>query len=96
MDPAPDPDPTPFLIDLKDAKIFFFSYNLTPSKNFYFFLKICVKILFCRHYFSPLDTSTHLKEKGRIREARKHADPASPTLQYLVFSKKQKNPSTAG
>ncbi len=64
MDPAPDP--TPFFSDLEDAKkiifflIFFLitypqahyleSYKLVFCQNF------CVKILFCKHYFSPLNT----------------------------------------
>ncbi len=44
---APDPDPTSFFSDFKDAK-----------ENF------CVKILFCKHYFSPLIT---FMKKERIR-----------------------------
>jgi hypothetical protein len=66
-DPAPDldPDPTPFSIDLKYAKkiVFsiFFSHNLPTgasfqSKKLNFLLKFCVKMLFCRHYFNPLNT----------------------------------------
>jgi hypothetical protein len=45
-------------------KIFFstfFSHNLPTgtslqSKKLNFLLKLCVKILFCRHYFNPLNT----------------------------------------
>jgi hypothetical protein len=64
--PDPTPDPTPFFIDFKDAKkVFFVSYcfliigpqaHHLQSKKFNFLLKFCVKILFCRHYFSPLNT----------------------------------------
>ena len=69
-DPAPAPDPTPdptyFSIDFKDAKgnIFFILFLIIchqahhlQSKNFYLLLKFSVKILFCRHFFSPLNTS---------------------------------------
>jgi hypothetical protein len=61
----PDPDPildhTPFFSNFNDANIFFvfFSYNLPAgalSSVFNFLLKFCVKILFCKHYFSPLNT----------------------------------------
>jgi hypothetical protein len=61
----PTPDSTPFFIDLRMQKnIYFlhiFSYNLptrtsSSSKKLNFFAKICVKILFCRHYFSSLNT----------------------------------------
>ncbi len=63
--PDPTPDPTPFFIDFKDAKKDFFScfFLITcpqahhlQSQKFNFLLKFCVKILFCRHYFSPLNT----------------------------------------
>jgi hypothetical protein len=62
-----DPDPNPFFDDLKDAKkVFFLNYflNLTRRpqahylqslKKFNFF-KFCVKILYWKHYFSPLNT----------------------------------------
>jgi hypothetical protein len=58
-------DPTPFFIDVKDAKKIFFSYFflITCSQAHHLqseikkiLLKFCVKILFCRHYFSPLKT----------------------------------------
>jgi hypothetical protein len=61
------------------------------SKKCNFLLKFCVKMLFCRHYFSPLnifmrkgtdlepelepDTHLWLMMRIRIREAQKHADP---------------------
>jgi hypothetical protein len=56
MYPDPTPDPTPFIIDFKDAK-----------------KKIFLHILFCRHYFSPLNT---FMRKGKDPEPpQKHADP---------------------
>ncbi len=65
MDPDPTSDPTPFFIDFKDAKKYFFPYfflfltcpqaHHLQSKKFNFLLKFCVKILFCRHCFSPLN-----------------------------------------
>jgi hypothetical protein len=63
MDPDPDPtpDPTPFFIAFKDAKKMFshiFPHNWRnhlQSKIFNFLIIFCVKMLFCRHYFSPLN-----------------------------------------
>ncbi len=66
MDPDPTPDPTPVFIDFKNATknicfhIFFLiacpqAHHL-QYKKFNFLLKLCVKILFSRHYFSPLNT----------------------------------------
>jgi hypothetical protein len=68
-DPARDPDPTPnptsLFIDFKNAKqkkfhIFFSQlahrYIIFSQNNFYFFLKLCVTMFFCRYYFSPLNT----------------------------------------
>jgi hypothetical protein len=60
----PDPDPIPFFSDFKDVKkLFFFlhifSYNQAhylQSQKLNFLLKYCVKILFCNHYFSQLNT----------------------------------------
>ncbi len=66
-----DPDPTPFFIDFKDAKKIIFSYFFLitcpqayhlQSKQFNFLLKFIVKILFCRHYFSPLNTFIRKRE----------------------------------
>ncbi len=60
-----DPDPTPFFTDFKDAKTIFFSYYFLitcpqvhhlQSKKFNFLLKFCLKMLFCRHCFSSLNT----------------------------------------
>jgi hypothetical protein len=65
LDQAPDPDPNPFFSDFKDAKNVFFSYfflitypqaHYLQSLKFIFLLKFCVKILFCKHYFSLLNT----------------------------------------
>jgi hypothetical protein len=66
MNPDPTPDPTPVFIDFKNAtKKYLFSYFFLKTcpqahrlqfKKFNFLLKLCVKILFCRHYFSPLNT----------------------------------------
>jgi hypothetical protein len=56
---------TPFFFDFKNAKKYLFSYffRITcpealhhQSKKLNFLLKFCVKILFCRHFFSPLNT----------------------------------------
>jgi hypothetical protein len=61
-----DPDLTPFFRDFKKAKkllffSMFFSYTLPPDylrySNLNFLLKFCVKILFCKHYFSPPHTN---------------------------------------
>jgi hypothetical protein len=79
----PDPDPTPYMIpffrDFRMQKIYFFiffSHNLptgTLSSVFkiFFLLKFCVKILFCKHYFSPLNT---FMRKGKDPEP----DPGGP------------------
>jgi hypothetical protein len=48
----PDPDPTPFFIDFKDA----IKYVFILDHKHIIFAKICIKILFCRHFFSPLNT----------------------------------------
>ncbi len=67
MDPDPDPDPTPdptlFFIDLekvKDAKKYLFSpcpqAHYLQYKKFIVLLKFRVKILFCWHHLSPLNT----------------------------------------
>jgi hypothetical protein len=103
MDPDPDPtpDPTHFFIDFKDAKknIFFtfFSHKLAhrykhlQSKKLNFWLKFGVKMLFCRHYFSPLNTFMRNGKDPdpdywiRIREAQKHADPADQDPQHCFI-----------
>jgi hypothetical protein len=75
LDPDPTPDSTPFRRHI--------IFNL---KNLIFFSIIfCVKILFCKHYFSPLNT---FMRKGRIRTVRltngfgrpKTSGSGSPTL----------------
>ncbi len=61
MDPDPVPDPTPFFSDFQDGKRIIFSYNL-PAGTLSSVLKLnflrnfCSQILFCKHYFSPLNT----------------------------------------
>jgi hypothetical protein len=94
MDPDPDPtpDPTPFFIDFKVAKKYNFSYFFLitcaqayhlQSKKFNFLQKFCIKILFCRHYFSLLNTFMRNWEGSvpdpdqhlRIRKVQEHADP---------------------
>jgi hypothetical protein len=68
MDPTPKPDPTsdptPFFIDFKDANFFKNIFTGTSSSvlKIKFFAKISVQILFCSHYFSPLNT---LMRKGK-------------------------------
>ncbi len=56
----PDPNPTPFFSDFKNAKQNFFHISFLQLTrrhiNFCFKDKFCVKILFCQHYFSPLNT----------------------------------------
>ncbi len=56
--------PTPFFGDLMDTNVFS-SYllliklsagTLSLALKISFLLKFCVKILFCKHYFSPLNT----------------------------------------
>jgi hypothetical protein len=54
-----DPDLTPFLIDFLRMQQEIFktckqAHHL-QFKKFNFLLKFCVKISFCRHYFSPLN-----------------------------------------
>ncbi len=59
-----DPDPTPFFSEIKDAKnCFSYFFLITYPQAHYlqsliycFRKKFCVKILFCKQYFSPLNT----------------------------------------
>ncbi len=63
MDPDPDPtsDPTPFFTALrKQKKSYFFLINYPQAHYLQFYkfnslLKLCVKIIFCKHYFILLD-----------------------------------------
>ncbi len=66
LNPAldPTPDPTPFFSDFKDAKTLFFFFiffflpacKLSEVLKLNFVLRFCMKILFCKHYFSSLNT----------------------------------------
>jgi hypothetical protein len=79
----------------KNIFFIFFSYNLPAGTlstvfKFNFLLKFCIKILFCKHYFSLLNTFMRkekdpdpdpyirLKDPDPDREARKLVDPADP------------------
>ncbi len=76
MDPASDT--APFFSDFKEAKkIFFITYpqiHYLQSLKFNFLLKFCIKILFCKHYFSPLNT---FMRKGKEPEPEPDPDPVS-------------------
>jgi hypothetical protein len=77
MDPAPDPtsDPTALFSDITDAKkififyIFFFKLTcrhiIFSLENIIFLPKFCVKILFYKHYISPLN---NFMRKGKDPE----------------------------
>jgi hypothetical protein len=94
LDPDPTPDPTPFFIDFKDTKKyifphFFFTGTSSSVRKIKFFARICVKILFCRHYFSQLYTFmrkwkdpelSRIQIRTWIRMAQKHADGADSDL----------------
>jgi hypothetical protein len=90
-DPDSTPDPTPFFIDFKDEKKFHIFF-LPQAYHF------VLKILFCRHYFSPLKIfmrkvmiririRIHTSDNWiriRIQEAQKYADPADPDPQQYI------------
>ncbi len=90
--PARNPVPlrmTPFFNDFKDAKKYFFLHiflktcpqaHHLQSKNLNFLLKFCDKMIFCRHYISPLNTFMRKGKdpRSRIRVDQKHGDPADP------------------
>ncbi len=90
-DPDPTPDPTSFFIDFKDAtKNIFVSYfflitcqhaHHLQSPKLNFLLKFCFKILFCRHYFSPLNTSM---SKGKVPEP--DPDPYLWPINVFIWS----------
>ncbi len=85
MDPDPTPDPTSFFIGFKDAKkylfcIFFLLHHLQSKKSI-FLLKFCVKILFCRHYFFPLNTSMR---KGKYPEPDLDQEPNPDTYIWQI------------
>ncbi len=58
--PDPTPDLTPFFSDFKEKHFssYFFSYNLPAGtlSSVYCFKDIVCQILFCKRYFSPLNT----------------------------------------
>ncbi len=70
-----DPDPTPFFSDFKDANNHYFHvtypqysvFSLSGLKIYFF-----AKILFCKRYFSPLNTSplTNGSGSGRSKNMR--------------------------
>jgi hypothetical protein len=75
-DPVQDPtsDPTPFFIGFKAAKKSNFSnfFLITcpqvhhlQTKKLNILLKFCVKMLFCKHYCSPLNT---FMKKGKVSD----------------------------
>jgi hypothetical protein len=77
-----NPDPSPVSIVFKNAKKIFFSYfflktcpqaHHLQSKKFNFCQNYCIKMLFCRHYFSPLNT---FMRKGK--------DPESDPYLWLI------------
>ncbi len=70
-----DPDLTPFFSDFRMQKKVIFSYFslqlarghiIFILKIVIFLLKFCVKNLFCKHYFSPLNT---FMRKGKDPDA---------------------------
>ncbi len=89
MDPDPDttPDPTSFFIDFKDTKKIFFSYffrtcqqtHHLQSKKFNYLLKFCVKIIYCRRYYSPLNTSMRKGKDPDPYLLLLDPDPGGPT-----------------
>ncbi len=76
MDPDPAPVSTPFFIDLKDAKKFIF-FTSSSVKKLIFLLKFCVKLLFFRHYSSPLNT---FMRKGKDPDPDPYLWPMDPDL----------------
>jgi hypothetical protein len=93
-----DPDPISvsdsFLLSSKALRIqkkyffIFFLYLLhrliIVSLTNLIFIKVCVKILFCKHYFSPLNTFM-----------RKRMDP-DPNLYLLLMDLDPQGPKTCG
>jgi hypothetical protein len=91
-DPGPTPDPTPLFSDFEDANSRFVSQNLpagtlSSALKFDFLLKCCVQILFCEHYFNPLNTFVR---KG------KEPDPGRPkNMRILCIRFRIRVPNTA-
>jgi hypothetical protein len=69
----PDPDPTPFFGDFKDAKNYFvvLYFSLITYLQTHRLKKFCI-ILFCKLYFSPLNT---FMRKGKVSDP----DPGGPS-----------------
>jgi hypothetical protein len=90
-----DPDPTPFFSDFKDAKklsyfiFFLITYqqaHYSQSKKLIFLLKYGVKILFCKVYFSQLNT---LMREGKDLEP-------DPDPYLLILDPDPGDPKTCG
>jgi hypothetical protein len=64
----------------------FFSYNLPTGTSFSLFSvkKFCVKILFCRHYFNPLNTFVR-KGKDPDPSLTNGSGSGSPTLVIILI-----------
>jgi hypothetical protein len=80
LDPTPDRLLSSLILRMQKKYLFSYFFRITgpqallhQSKKLNFLLNFCVKILFCRNFFSPPNT---FMRKGRIRirimEARKH------------------------
>ncbi len=84
----PDPNPTPVFNDFQDPKKFFFlityrQAHYLQSLIYCFKDKFCVKILFCKHDFSPLNTFMR-KRKDPDPVGPKHGDPPDPDPQHCT------------
>ena len=85
MDPDPTQDPTPFfsqifVLNLNCRHIVFSLKNFSILKINFFAKIFCVKILLCKHFFTPLNT---FMRKGKDPEPDPYLwlmDSGSPTL----------------
>jgi hypothetical protein len=83
----PDPNPTPFFGDFKDAKkVILFSSKL-PAGTLTLVLKIifCGKILFFKHYFSPLNTFMRKGKDPELDPNLSLMDPDGPKTMRIRF-----------